>query len=322
MGRQITYRYNPETDSYERIYPTLGRRLVSLGLYLLVGVAIGAVLFILSFFVLAPPSEANLRKENSQLRSQYNTLQRRLDASLKVMDGIRQRDDNYYRVLMQMEPLSVTERYSGIDNEERYRALENLPDASLITELTHGLDLLDREMYVQSRSFDELKNAALSQRDKLRHTPAVMPVSVKDYNLSSGFGYRTDPIYGTTEFHAGVDFSGNEGEPIAATADGVVAEAGWQGGMGYCVEIDHGYNYRTVYAHLRRAVVVKGQRISRGTKIGEMGSTGKSTSLHLHYEVRFKGEAQNPVNYYFMDITPEQYDAMIRRADNAGNVMD
>lgn len=322
MGRPITYRYNPETDSYERIYPTLWHRLASISLYLIVGSVIGAVLFILTFFVLAPPSEANLRKENAQLRSQYNTLQRRLDASLKVMDGIRQRDDNYYRVLMQMEPVSVTERYSGIDNEERYRALQHLPDAALITELTRGLDLLDRELYVQSRSFDELKDNAIAQRDKLRHTPAIMPVNVKDYNLSSGFGYRTDPIYGTSEFHSGVDFSGNEGEPIAATADGTVAQAGWRGRMGYCVEIDHGYNYYTIYAHLRHASVVKGQRIARGAKIGEMGSTGKSTSPHLHYEVRFKGEAQNPVNYYFLDITPEQYDAMMRRADNAGNVMD
>lgn len=322
MSKQITYRYNPDTDSYERIYPTLVSRFQSLGLYLVIGAAIGIALFVLVFYVFATPSETSLRKENARLRSQYNTLQRRLDASLKVMDGIRQRDDNYYRVLLQMDPMSNAERYSGIDNEERYRSLEHLPDAALLTELTRNLDLLDREMYVQSRSFDELKSAALKQRDRLRHTPAIMPVNVTDYNLVSGFGYRTDPIYFTQEFHTGVDFAGSVGEPVMATADGIVKEAGWKGGKGYSVVIDHGYNYITVYAHLSHITVTKGQQVSRGYKVGEMGSTGKSTNPHLHYEVRFKDEPQNPVNFYFMDVTPEQYDAMMRRASNAGNVMD
>lgn len=238
------------------------------------------------------------------------------------MDGIRQRDDNYYRILMQMDPLSDAQRYGGIDNEERYRHLQSLPDAALLTEMTRSLDMLDRQIYAQSRSFDELKNAAMQKQDQLRHTPAILPVNVKNYNLASGYGYRTDPVYDTRHFHSGVDIAGSEGTTIIATADGTIADAKWQGGMGYSVEIDHGYNYQTLYAHLRSMAVKKGQKVKRGQKIGEMGSTGKSTAPHLHYEVLFKGSPQNPVNYYYMDMTPDDYDAMMRQAANAGNVMD
>lgn len=322
MSKQITYLYNPETDSYERYYPSLGRRMISLGIYLLLSTALAVVIFFAAFFIFDSPTQENLRKENAWLRSQYNTLRRRLDASLKVMEGIRERDDNYYRVLLHMDPLSDSERYAGLDNEERYRQLHGMPYASMLTELARGLDLLDRELYVQSRSFDQLKDAAIHHHDQLRHTPAVMPVNVKNHNIASGYGYRTDPIYATVDFHNGVDFAGKEGDPVTATADGTVAEARWRGGMGYCVEIDHGYNYRTLYAHLRKMSVTKGQSVSRGQKVGEMGTTGKSTAPHLHYEVIFKGKAQNPVNYYFMDMTPDEYDAMMRRAENAGNVMD
>ncbi len=322
MSRQITYRYNPETDSYERIYRSLGGRIVSLAIYLLFGIVLGALLFFFVFFVFDSPTEENLRRENAQLRLQYNTMNRRLDASLKIMEAIRQRDDNYYRVLMQMDPLTDTQRFAGLDNENRYQQLQRLPDAAMLVELSKGLDMLDRQLYVQSRSFDELRNAAMHRQDRLRHTPAVLPVSVKNYKVASGYGYRIDPIYGTKDFHAGIDLTGKTGEPVSATADGVVAEAGWKGGMGYCVEIDHGYNYRTVYAHMNSVAVSRGQRVQRGNRIGEIGSTGKSIAPHLHYEVLYKDEPQNPVNYWFLDMTPEEYDAMIRQAGNAGNVMD
>lgn len=322
MSKNVVYRYNPDTDNYERLYPSLKSRLRLVLVCLGVGLMFGIIFFLIVFYVFDSPTEKNLRKENSQLRSQYKLLKLRLDNSMDVMEQIRQRDDNFYRVMMQMEPLTRSQVYAGLDNEERYKHLQGLSESKLFSELTRNLDRLDRLLYAQSHSFDELKNAALLQKDRLAHVPSILPIDLDNYTIASGFGNRLDPIYGTTAFHAGLDFAASEGDPVVATADGVVVETGWRGGYGNCIEIDHGYNYRTLYGHLSSIDVKPAERVRRGETIGKVGSTGKSTGPHLHYEVRFKDEPQNPVNYYFFDITPEQYDQMRRIADNAGHVMD
>lgn len=322
MGRSIFYRYNPETDNYERVYPTLKSRLVSAGKILMLGAMLAALIIFITFLFFEAPGERALRQENSRLKTQLNTLSRRFDNSLKIMENIQNRDDNFYRVMMQMDPLGRGERYAGLDNEQRYSELNNLSDAALVTHLTRQMDLLDRQLYAQSLSFDQLRQMAVKQQDKLAHIPSILPISLHSYTMSSGYGYRRDPVYGSTKFHEGLDFAAPSGTDVFATADGEVAEAGWKGGYGNCVDVDHGYNYVTRYAHLAKISVKPGDKIARGQKLGEVGSTGKSTGPHLHYEVRFKDEAQNPVNYYFMDLTPEEYDEMIRVAENAGHVMD
>jgi murein DD-endopeptidase MepM/ murein hydrolase activator NlpD len=290
--------------------------------YLGVGSVIGVLMVLLIFYAFSSPTEEGLRHENGALRDQYSVLRRRLDNSLRVLEDIRARDDNFYRVTMQMDPLSRGQRFAGLDNEARYKDLQSLPDAELITDLTKRLDLLDRQLYAQSLSFDQLKNMAARQEDKLQHIPSVLPIKVNDYTMSSGYGYRRDPVYGSTKFHEGLDFAAPTGTTVFATADGVVKLAGWKSGYGNCIDIDHGYNYITRYAHLSKIYVSEGERVVRGHNIGEVGSTGKSTGSHLHYEVRFKDEPQNPVNYYFMDLTPQEYNNMIQMAENAGHVMD
>lgn len=322
MSKHIVYRYNPDTDNYERLYPTMRSRLLALLVYLIVGVVVGIALFLVVFYVFDSPTEENLRKENSQLKAQVNLLKRRVDNSLKVMDNIRERDDNFYRVMMQMDPMSHGQIYAGLDNDARYKQLQSMEEGKLLTQITREVDILDRQLYAQSKSFDQLKTEALKQQDRLAHIPSVMPLNIKNYTMASGYGSRMDPVYGTHEFHAGIDFASEQGVAVFATAAGVVKEAGWHGGYGNSIDIDHGYNYLTRYAHLSAIDVRPGQYVQRGEKIGEVGSTGKSTGPHLHYEVRFKDEPQNPVNYYFMDITPEQYEEMIRLAENAGHVMD
>lgn len=322
MKRNIYYIYNSETDSFERVFPSLRRRIVSVSMFLLSSLAMGVVFFLILIYALDTPTERNLRQENSQLKSRYNILNRRLDNSLKVMEDIRNRDDNFYRVMMQMDPMSLGQRYAGLDNEKRYRELQRLPDAGLVTLLSQRLDLFERQLYAQSLSFDQLRASASSQKDKLAHIPSIMPIDVKDYTMSSGYGYRRDPIYGSSKFHAGLDFAASTGTSVFATADGVVADAGRKSNYGNCIDLSHGYNYTTRYAHLSAILVKPGQKVKRGELIGRVGSTGKSTGPHLHYEVRFKDEPQNPVNYYFMDLTPAEYAEMIRTAENAGHVMD
>lgn len=297
-------------------------RLASWGRLWSMAVVLAAVLFFVVFYCFDSPTEENLRAENAELKAQYGILNRRLDNTLKVMDRIKDRDDNFYRVMMQMDPMSPLQRHSGLDNEARYRELQQLSDAGLVTYLTQRMDLLERQLFAQVQSFDQLRDAVGKQKDKLSHIPSVLPIKVEDYTMSSGYGYRRDPIYGSSKFHEGLDFSASIGTPVYATADGEITVAKREAGYGNCIDIDHGYNYLTRYAHLSEILVKEGSQVKRGQMIGKVGSTGKSTGPHLHYEVRFKGEAQNPVNYYFMDLTPEEYVEMIQMADNAGHVMD
>lgn len=322
MKRNVTYRYNPDTDNFERIYPSLKARILKILAFIGCAAGTGAALFFLIFYVYGSPGEESLRKENAMLKSQYNVLNRRLDNSLSVMTDIQNRDDNFYRVMMQMDPMSHSQRFAGLDNEKRYKNLQKLPDNGLVQLLTQRLDLFDRLIYAQSTSFDQLRAEAGKQKEKIAHIPSIIPINIKDYTMSSGYGYRRDPVYGSTKFHAGLDFAAKNGTPVFATGDGVVTEAERKSGYGNCIDISHGYNYTTRYAHLSEILVSAGQNVKRGDLIGKVGSTGKSTGPHLHYEVRFKDEPQNPVNYYFMDLTPEQYAEMIREAENAGHVMD
>lgn len=322
MKRTITYRYNPDTDNFERIYPSLRQRLGKAAIFLCSTFVMALLILLVVRYSFGSHEEETLREENRMLKSQYNILNRRLDNSLKVMEDIRNRDDNFYRVMMQMEPMSRSQRFAGLDNEKRYRELQRLPDGGLVKLLTQRLDLFDRSIYAQSISFDQLRTEASNQKDKLAHIPSVIPINIKDYTMSSGYGYRRDPIYGSTKFHAGLDFAAKTGTEVYATGDGTIEVAERRSGYGNCIDISHGYNYMSRYAHLSEILVTQGQNVKRGDLIGRVGSTGKSTGPHLHYEVRYKDEPQNPVNYYFMDLTPEQYADMVREAENAGHVMD
>ena len=180
-------------------------------------------------------------------------------------------------------------------------------------------------LYVQSNSFDELVKHAKNNEDKLQHIPAIQPILNKDLKrTASGYGRRVDPIYHTVRFHAGMDFSAPIGTEIFATGDGTVSFVGWKQGYGNCVTIDHGYDYMTLYGHISKFKkgLRKGQKVTRGDVIAYVGNTGKSTGPHLHYEVRLKGKPQNPQNYYFKDLSPEEYDEMVRLSSNSGKMFD
>ena len=322
MAKKILYQYNPETDNFERAYPSLKTRIWMMVKVLLLACLIGSGVFLILYYNVQLPTDQNLIAENRLLKSQYNLLSKRLDNTLKVMDKICDRDDNFYRVMMQMDPMSDAQRLSGLDKEKRTKELDRLSDAELVKELSKRMDVLEQKIYAQIQSFDQLKVALQEQKDRLAHIPSVMPINIADYTMSSGYGYREDPLYGSSKFHAGLDFAAAQGTPVFATADGKIGSAERKPDYGNCIDIDHGYNYLTRYAHLSEVFVKPGQEVKRGQLIGRVGSTGKSTGPHLHYEVRFKDEPQNPVNYYFMDLTPEQYDEMIQLAENAGHVMD
>lgn len=319
MAKNIYYKYNPVTDNFERFYPSLKTRLINLGKLLSMGTVIGLTLFFLIFYTFGSRNEKELRAENAELRTQYNILERRLNSSLEVMANIQNRDDNFYRVIMQMDPVNRSRRLAGLDNEERYKSINKLSDAALVSTLTRKLDLLDRQLYAQSLSFDELKKYVGEHNKRLEHIPSIMPVR-SGFTIASGYGSRRDPISGNIIFHSGLDLGASEGTPVYATANGIVTESGRKEEYGNCVYIDHGYNYSTRFGHMSKILVKPGQIVKRGDKIGLVGSTGRSTGPHLHYEVRFKDTPQNPVNYTFMDLTPEQYSELIIASDNAAEL--
>ncbi|MCM1310426.1 MAG: M23 family metallopeptidase [Bacteroides sp.] len=319
MSKKIYYRYNEKNGSYERVYPSRrSRRLATLG-HLILSLLLGGGVFFLLNGVVDLPKERMLRAENRQLKDDLLLLNARMDRAQAVMSDLADRDNNFYRVMMQADRISDAKRYAGLERS----SLRSLSDKSLASTLNEKMNLLEREIVVQSQSLDELRALALSRADRLSHIPAIQPVAeVNLKQMASGYGRRVDPIYGTVKMHEGMDFACDVGTPVYATGDGTISAAGWHSGYGNRIDINHGFSYTTRYAHLSKISVKVGQTVKRGDLIGYSGNTGKSTGPHVHYEVRLKDVPQNPVNYYFYDLTPEEYAAMIEHAENAGHVMD
>lgn len=322
-NRWLHFRYNAEKKRYERVDPTLKSRFRAVGLHLLSGTIIGAIILYAFIFYVGSPYQWRLEREHELLQQRYSQLNVRLDEALEVLEDIGLRDDNFYRVMLQGEPLGSANRRTLTYNEQRYDSLRWLTDADLVIKVSQKMDAVERQLYLQTRSFDEVVELFRTQEDRLRHLPAIQPVADHDLKyMASGYGWRIDPVYHIRKYHEGMDFSADKGTDVFATGDGRVVRAGYYKGYGLCVDVDHGYGYMTRYAHLSKKLVGNGRLVKRGEKIGEVGSTGKSTGPHLHYEVRLKGIAQNPANYYFMDLTPEQYEEMLEKLENVGQAMD
>lgn len=290
--------------------------------YLCVGLAIGALAFMLAFYVFETPTEENLRVENSELKSRYRQLNNRVEEALKVLEDISQRDDNFYRSVMQTEPINKELRYSTASDRQLTASNEDNSYNGLIAELSRRTNLLEHQLYVQSLSFDELRKSATTMNDRLKRLPSILPLPSVNYPISSGFGYRREPTRGVLKLHEGIDWSVAAGTPVISPADGTVTRTGRNAIDGNFVEIDHGYDYTTRYAHLSDFIVREGQAVAKGETIAHTGSSGKSVGPHLHYEVRYKNVSQNPVDYFFSSLTPEHYEKMLREAENAGVTLD
>ena len=318
------YRYNPHTLSYDKIELSFRDKVfrgsMILGASLIIGIGI---YFITDAFV-DSPKEKQLKQKNSELLSQYEILDKKAEQLEVVLKDIQRRDDNIYRVIFEAEPIANEIREAGFGGVNRYKELENLSNADLIIGTSKKLDKLSKQLYIQSKSFDEVFEMAKKKEEMLASIPAIQPVSNEDLTrMASGYGYRTDPVYKTTKFHAGMDFTAPRGTPIYATGDGKVIQADAANrGYGNHVRIDHGYGYVTLYAHMSKFNCKVGQQVKRGDVIGYVGNTGKSVGPHCHYEVRKNGEPINPVNFYFNDLTPEQYAKMLELASDPSQSLD
>ena len=322
-SRKNYYLYNPNTLSYERVYPSTKEKIFGIIRQLSIGIIIGVGLFFLISKVMDSPVEALLKKENKLLQTQYEVLSLRLNGALEVLDDIQQRDENLYRAIFQAESIPESVRKSGFGGSNRYEHLMTLSNAELVVSTTKKMDMLSKQLYIESNSIEELIELGKNQEERSKCIPAIQPIANKDLKrTASGYGMRIDPIYRVPRFHAGMDFSAKKGTEIYATGDGKVTFASWKQGYGNCVMINHGHGFQTLYAHMNKFKVRVGQKVTRGEVIGEVGNTGKSTGSHLHYEVIVRGKHDNPAKYYYMDLTPEEYDRMIQIAENHGQVMD
>ncbi len=321
---KIKYKYNPNTLNYEKIQLTIVDRLKKVVTYMLVGLFFASIIILLAYTFFDSPKEINLKRENAQLKKQYELISKDLDQLSAVLADIENRDDNIYRQILETEPISSNVRSSGVGGVNRYSHLEGYENSELVIDVQQKLDKLAKRMYVQSKSFDEVVELAKDKEQMLASIPAIQPIPNKDLKrMASGFGMRMHPIYKVPKMHWGMDFSAPSGTNIFATGDGVVEKVVHsRRGLGKYVVINHGYGYTTQYGHMSETKVRKGQKVKRGDVIGLVGNTGVSSAPHLHYEVLKDGRKINPINFYFNDLTPEEYDQMIELSSHANQSFD
>lgn len=318
------YRYNPHSLSYDKIELTLRNKIARFSMFLGAGLIIGVMIYGLAYTFIDSPKEKQLKRDNAQMLAQYSILNKKLEQFALVLEDVQHRDDNIYRVIFEAEPIDKEIRKAGFGGVNRYKELEGYNDSELIIKTAEKLDKLSKQLYIQSKSFDEVFEMAKKKEEMLAALPAIQPVSNKDLTrMASGYGYRTDPVYKTIKMHAGMDFTAPRGTPIYATGDGKVIRADRTSrGYGNHVRIKHGYGYVTLYAHMSKMNCKVGQKVKRGDVIGYVGNTGKSVGPHCHYEVRKNGNPINPVNFYFNDLTPEQYAKMIELSNDPTQSLD
>lgn len=321
--RKTRYQINPKTLAMERVEMGFKYWLRRSGWYLIGGFCIGIVFFLVFFYFFPSPRESQLQQQNRNLEAQLQVLNSQVDQMQIVMKDFEQRDENLYRVLFGAEPIPLSVRTGANRRISYYDSIARMTNSQLASDLTMKIDLLAKETYIQAKSYDELLELAKTQEVRMENLPAIQPVLNKDLKrTASGYGMRIDPVYHVRRFHAGMDFSAPVGTDVFATGNAKVVFTGWKQGYGNTVELDHGFGYTTLYAHLYKVLVHNGQNVKRGDVIALVGNTGKSTGPHLHYEVRYQDKPVDPRNFYFYDLTPEQYDQMIQLSNNFGHMLD
>jgi len=318
------YKFNPESLSFDKV--RLGaRQLLLRALVFFTGsLLIAFVYWIIFATFFDSPREKALKREVEQLLVQYDLIHREMGNVEQILDNLQETDDNLYRTIFGAEPIASTWRKGGAGGVNRYKALEGYNNSDLVIETASRLDRIRRKIYVQLKSFDDLVILAREKEDMLRCIPAILPVSNRDLTrTASGYGLRIHPYYKISRFHYGMDFTAPMGTDVYATGDGVIADVvSDRRGLGNHIVIDHGFGYTSVYAHLERFNVRKGQKVSRGDVIAFVGNTGMSLAAHLHYEIKINGVNVDPVNYYFNDLSAEEYEKMIEIASRTGQSFD
>lgn len=321
------YKFNPDTLSYDRVGMSVKEKLTKIMAYFSTSLALALLIVVAVLNAYETPKTKALKRENQRLLTQYELMSKDLDKIENVLTELQQRDDNIYRVIFESDPIPTSIRKAGFGGTNKYSHLESMDNNELVISTAKKLDIIAKQAYIQSKSYDDVLQMALNKEKMLASLPAIMPVTNKDLKrTASGWGYRMHPIYKVRKFHYGMDFSAPVGTPVYATGDGVITTVTGSKrsrvGLGLHIKIDHGYGYETVYGHLSGFNVKRNQKVKRGELIGYVGNTGGSTAPHLHYEVHKNGKKVNPAYYYFKDLSPQEYDKMITISSNIGQTLD
>ena len=307
------YKYNPETLDYEEVKLSVWDKLKKLSYYLIASTVFSFLILSIAFYNIRSYIQEEAAKENQSLRQEITSFNKDLNLILEVLGDIQLRDDNIYRAIFETDPYPDHKRQLGTGgNSMKYKKYENMEYGDLVIEISKKIELIEKKLASQSKSFDQVFDLTKEKQKMIKSIPSIQPVSNRDLTrIASGFGLRMHPIYKILKMHKGMDFTAPIGTEIYATGDGVVEKVGWVGGYGKTIMINHGFGYKTRYAHCSKYKCRKGQKVKRGDLIGFVGNTGQSTGPHLHYEV-FKNKKQiNPVNFFFNDLSPEEYDKVI-----------
>ena len=322
--KKIKYYYNTNSLRYEKLETPL--RIKLLRIFGFIAAAMVTAMFIsyLAFRFIGSPGEKLLRIENEQMKDRYKELSAQLKSLQVQMRELEKRDNEVYRTIFEADPIPDSARAKELEKQIEIAAVESMDNNVLLTSISAALNNLSNRIRVQKDSHTEVMGLINNKEKLLAHTPAIQPVSNKDLDrIASGFGYRIDPIYKTVKLHPGLDFTAPAGTPIYATANGTIETAGFgEGGYGNHVIVNHGFGYKTLYAHMVRIKAKPGQNVSRGEVIGYVGSTGKSTGPHLHYEVIRRGQKIDPVYFFYNDLSPEQFDRLLKKASLANQSFD
>ena len=316
--------YNPKTLSYERVNRTWGERIVLGFIYIAPTVVLSIIFGFVIAYRLDSPNERRLRTELEESKLELSAMNTRFSLIEQVLDEMYKRDEELYRSALGAKEFPQELRMMGVGGSDAYRRFDGLSNADMMKEAAQKLDRIEGKLHAQSISFKELVRLVQEREQRLASLPAIQPVRNSDLKrVASGFGWRIDPVYKTKKMHWGLDFTADVGTEIYATGDGIVEEvktSAW--GYGREVVINHGFGYKTRYAHLSKFMVKEGQHVKRGEVIGLVGNSGKSTGPHLHYEVEKDGQKVNPINYFHSDLTPEQFEQIIEISKNAFRSMD
>jgi murein DD-endopeptidase MepM/ murein hydrolase activator NlpD len=318
------YKFDPDSLSYDRIRLGIKALLLRLLAYFIGSLVIALIYWVIYASFFDSPKEKALKREVEQMTIQYDLMHREMANVESVLEDLQKTDDNLYRTIFEAEPIPSSLREGGIGGVNRYEALEGYTNSKLVIETSVRLDRIRKKVVVQSKSFENLIRLAENKEEMLKSVPAIIPISNKDLTrTASGFGWRIHPFYKISKFHYGMDFTAPFGTDVYATGDGKVVEIlSSQRGLGKHIIIDHGFGYKTIYAHLSDFNVRTGQKVQRGDIIGYVGSTGMSVANHLHYEIKLNGVNVDPVNYYFEDLSPAEYEKMVEIASKTGQSFD
>lgn len=318
---KVKYYYDEDTLSYRKITVKRSDYYRKI-LFSFLGLILIAFFGFIGFSqIIMSPSEREQKRELENLEFHYKLIDKRLEESSEILSQLQERDNNIYRSYFEANPIPEEQRKAGFGGVNRYKNLEGFDNSDIITELTKEVDILSKQMVVQSKSLDEIVALAKEKKVMLASIPAILPIKKGDFYVASGYKMRMHPILKINKFHKGMDFTAPKGTPIYASGDGKIHRAQRSSTFGNVIYIDHGYGYKTIYAHLSKMVVKRRQEVKRGDLIGYVGNTGLSVAAHLHYEVHKNDRALNPINFYYGDLSLDEF-ANLQRASEESQSYD